>query len=86
MEICGVTWHKSSYSASGGGNCVEVGVWRKASYSGANGGGCVEVARIPASAVAVRDSKDPDGPRLVVAPEEWQAFVAAIKAGQFDLA
>ena len=37
--------------------------WRKSSYSGANGGNCVEVADGPGS-VLVRDSKDPDGPRL----------------------
>jgi len=43
------------------------------------------VAQIPASAVAVRDSKDPDGPRLLVAPDEWRAFVAGVKAGEFGL-
>lgn len=59
--------------------------WRKSSYSSANGGACVEVARVPASAVAVRDSKDPYGPRLVVTPDEWRAFAAAVKAGEFDL-
>jgi Domain of unknown function (DUF397) len=59
--------------------------WRKASYSSANGGNCVEVARGSASAVAVRDSKDPDGPRLVVTPDEWRAFAAGVKAGEFDL-
>jgi hypothetical protein len=59
--------------------------WRKSSYSTSNGGGCVEVARFPASAIAVRDSKDPDGPQLVFAMDEWRAFVAGLKAGQFDL-
>jgi hypothetical protein len=58
--------------------------WRKSSYSGSNGGACVEVARNP-GAVAVRDSKDPDGPRLAFAPEEWTAFTAGVKAGDFDL-
>lgn len=38
-----VTWRKSSYSNSNGGDCVEVGVWRKSSYSSPNGGNCVEV-------------------------------------------
>ena len=59
--------------------------WRKSSYSGASGGGCVEVAPFPAAAIAVRDSKDPDGPRLVFTPDEWQAFVAGVKAGELDL-
>jgi hypothetical protein len=58
--------------------------WRKASYSTGNGGACVEVARnLPA--VAVRDSKDPDGPALVISPTDWQRFTASIKAGRFDL-
>jgi hypothetical protein len=85
MDIGPMTWRKASHSGSGGGSCVEVGVWRKASYSGANGGGCVEVTQLPAAVVAVRDSKDPDGPRLAVTPDEWRAFVAGLKAGEFDL-
>jgi Domain of unknown function (DUF397) len=59
--------------------------WRKSSYSGSNGGACVEVARNLPGAVAVRDSKDPDGPKLAFAPEEWTAFTAGVKAGDFDL-
>ena len=44
MDLCCVTWRKSSYSAPNGGNCVEVGLaWRKSSYSASNGGDCVEV-------------------------------------------
>jgi hypothetical protein len=61
-------------------------MWRKASYSGSNGGGCVEVASASASVVGVRDSKDPDGPRLTFAREQWRAFTDQVKAGTFDLA
>jgi Domain of unknown function (DUF397) len=35
---------------------------RKSTYSGSNGGNCVEVADNLPGIVAVRDSKDPDGP------------------------
>ena len=59
--------------------------WRKSSYSTSQGGGCVEVAQFPASAVGVRDSKDPQGPKLLFTLDEWRAFVAGVKAGQFDL-
>jgi Domain of unknown function (DUF397) len=59
--------------------------WRKASYSTSNGGNCIEVAVVPPSAVAVRDSKDPDGPKLAFTPDDWRAFVAGVKAGEFDL-
>jgi hypothetical protein len=37
--------------------------WRKASCSGSTGGQCVEVAALP-DGIALRDSKDPDGPKL----------------------
>jgi Domain of unknown function (DUF397) len=50
--------------------------WRKSSWSGGNGGDCVEVARNLPGAVAVRDSKDPDGPTLTFTPDEWVAFTA----------
>ncbi|MES9602871.1 MULTISPECIES: DUF397 domain-containing protein [Actinomadura] len=39
--------------------------WRKSSHSTSNGGNCVELADV-AGAVAVRDSKDPDGPVLLL--------------------
>jgi hypothetical protein len=60
-------------------------VWRKSSYSSGNGGNCVEVARNLPGAVAVRDSKDPDGPRLTFGPAAWAAFTAAIRDGELGL-
>jgi len=59
--------------------------WRKSSRSGNNGGNCVEVARNLPGAVAVRDSKDPDGPVLVFAPAQWRAFAAGVRSGEFDV-
>lgn len=50
-------------------------IWRKASRSNSNGGDCVEVAVAP-DRVLVRDSKDPDGPRLSVTATEWRSFLA----------
>ncbi|RPK62782.1 hypothetical protein EES43_12950 [Streptomyces sp. ADI96-02] len=68
-------WFTSSYSDSGGGNCVEVAfAWHTSSYSNASGGECVEVAACP-HAVHVRDSKVSDGPALAVAPDAWSAFL-----------
>jgi Domain of unknown function (DUF397) len=52
--------------------------WRKASYSTNNGGECVEVGTIP-RLVAVRDSKDPQGPALAFRPEDWTAFTRRMK-------
>jgi hypothetical protein len=54
--------------------------WRKSSYSGANGGNCVEVAD-GRGALLVRDSKDPDGPRLAFGLAMWEAFAASMRAG-----
>jgi hypothetical protein len=52
-----------------------------------NGGGCVEVGRAPDGPVVVRDSKDPERrASLVFTAEEWAAFVAGVKNGEFDLA
>jgi Domain of unknown function (DUF397) len=59
--------------------------WRKSSKSGSNGGACVEVARNLPHIVAVRDSKDPDGPKLTFTPETWENFTASVRAGTFDL-
>jgi Domain of unknown function (DUF397) len=56
-------------------------VWRKSSYSGGNGGNCVEVAML-AGAVAVRDSKNPAGPALVLTPGQWRDLTARIRAGR----
>ncbi|WP_242889095.1 DUF397 domain-containing protein [Actinomadura litoris] len=57
--------------------------WRKSSHSGPHGGECVEVADA-ASAIMVRDSKDPDGPRLAFTPTAWQTFANNAKAGRLD--
>ena len=61
-------------------------IWRKSSYSGGNGGDCVEIAVLTDDSRAVRDSKDPGGPVLAFGPDEWRAFTAAIKTGEYDLA
>jgi hypothetical protein len=53
--------------------------WQKSSYS-SQSGNCVEVARNLAALVAVRDSKEPDGARLVVSTEAWQVFMRKVRA------
>jgi hypothetical protein len=63
---------------------LSAAVWRKSSRSGGNGGQCVEVAANLPGVIAVRDSKDPDGPKLFFVPTEWNAFVNGIKNGRFD--
>ena len=58
--------------------------WVKSSHSGPTGGNCVEFAHLPGGRVAVRHSREPDGPALVFSPAEWDAFLAGAKDGEFD--
>ncbi|MFJ1600117.1 DUF397 domain-containing protein [Streptomyces sp. NPDC088261] len=51
-------------------------LWRKSSYSSDNGGNCLEIATNLPGIVPVRDSKDPEGPALMLTPAAWNAFVA----------
>ncbi|MBY8884842.1 DUF397 domain-containing protein [Streptomyces sp. PTM05] len=57
--------------------------WKKSSYSGAHGD-CVEVRAPGPQAIAVRDSKNPQGPALSFSSQAWAAFVADVEAGAFD--
>ncbi|MER6343823.1 DUF397 domain-containing protein [Streptomyces sp. NPDC001595] len=75
----GAQWRKSSYSSDQGGECVECAPiggldWWKSSYSSDQGGDCVEIAELSAT-VAVRDSKNPGGPILALAPGTFSEFI-----------
>ncbi|WP_328888529.1 DUF397 domain-containing protein [Streptomyces sp. NBC_00316] len=54
--------------------------WTKSSYSGGNGA-CVEVRSPLVQAIAVRDSKAPEGPSITFVPSAWNAFVSDIAKG-----
>ncbi|MFA1549659.1 DUF397 domain-containing protein [Actinomadura chokoriensis] len=56
--------------------------WRKSSRSGSQSQNCVECARLPTghhAIVGIRDSTDPDGPRLALSPEAWGALLSHLK-------
>lgn len=55
--------------------------WRTSTSCGADA--CVEVA-LTGHGVAIRDSKDPDGPVLHYDHKEWDAFLDGAKRGEFD--
>ncbi|GAA5072957.1 DUF397 domain-containing protein [Streptomyces sp. SID10815] len=57
--------------------------WIKSRHSNAEGN-CVEVATLAGGDIAMRNSRDPDGPALVYTPAEVAAFVAGAKDGEFD--
>ena len=95
MNLPTLHWRKSSRSDQFGGECVEVAHvapaiepdihWRKSSRSDDHGGECVEVAEL-APMIAVRDSKDPDGPKLTFSAVAWRSFTRRVKASEHDLA
>jgi hypothetical protein len=66
MSTPTTAWHISTFSASGGGNCVEAGPLNDGT-----------------DRVAVRHSKLPGGV-IIYTKAEWQAFVAGVRAGEFD--
>lgn len=53
--------------------------WRKSSYSGGSGGNCVEVATNLPGVVAIRDSKNPGAPALLLTPAQWRTFTADLR-------
>jgi hypothetical protein len=55
------------------------GAWRKSSYSDQGGGNCVEIADLPLK-TAVRDSKAPDGPIILVSNNAFATFINDITA------
>jgi hypothetical protein len=57
--------------------------WRMSSWCAGNGD-CVAVGRLPTGDVLVKDTKDPAGPQLRFDASEWRAFVAGVRAGEFD--
>ncbi|MEU5434850.1 DUF397 domain-containing protein [Streptomyces sp. NPDC020719] len=80
----GAAWRKSSHSGDQGGECVECATlhgaaWRKSSHSSDQGGSCIQIADLP-HAVAVRDSKNPDGPAIMFTPAAFGAFVRSVTA------
>ncbi|AQS68908.1 DUF397 domain-containing protein [Streptomyces pactum] len=86
IDLSAVSWRKSSYSNTSGGECVEVSddllraaEWHRSSYSNQDGGQCVEVAHNLPSLVPVRDSKDPARGALLFAAPAWAAFVDGVR-------
>ncbi|MDG9707794.1 DUF397 domain-containing protein [Streptomyces sp. DH10] len=55
--------------------------WFKSSHSGGEGNECVEIANLR-TAVALRDSKLPDGSTLTVSTEAFAAFITSVTKGQ----
>ncbi|OLE23012.1 MAG: DUF397 domain-containing protein [Actinobacteria bacterium 13_1_20CM_3_71_11] len=58
--------------------------WRKSRRSNPSGN-CVELAQLAdGTGIAVRNSRDPEGPALIYTTEEIQAFILGARDGDFD--
>ncbi|MFI0448313.1 DUF397 domain-containing protein [Actinomadura sp. 6N118] len=76
-------WRKSSYSGmANDSDCVELAaLWTKSSHSGsANDTSCVELAGLPSRVVGLRDSKDPEGPKLYLDQAEFGVLLGRLKS------
>jgi Domain of unknown function (DUF397) len=57
--------------------------WRRSSFCGSHGS-CVEVAETVGGGIAIRHGEAPGtGSVLFFSRDEWEAFVAGVKAGEF---
>jgi hypothetical protein len=80
MDLTGATWRKAS------------GVGETDQTDETSAEASVEVAFVRGSKegsdqiIAMRDSRQPDGPVLIFTPDEWRAFTAGVQDGEFDLA
>lgn len=60
---------------------LPVDQWVKSQYSTA--AHCVELGELPDGNIAMRNSRDPQGPALVYTREEIKRFIAGARAGNF---
>lgn len=63
------------------GRSADEPIWRNAGRC--DGGHCLEIGTL-GEFVVVRNSADPDGTYVTLSREEWHAFAAGVKNGEFD--
>jgi hypothetical protein len=53
--------------------------WFKSSYSDSGGQNCIEAARLTPTGIAIRDSKNPTGPALLLPATAWVPFLSHLR-------
>ena len=61
---------------------LDCAVWRKSSYSNPSSNNCVEVTTTLPGLVAVRDSKNRQGPALLLTPTQWRALLTVARSDE----
>ena len=63
---------------------LSTATWRKSTRSSGGGSNCVQVAHLPGH-IAIRDSKNPEGPALIVTPTAFQELADRMRHGTFNV-
>ncbi|MFI6506787.1 DUF397 domain-containing protein [Streptosporangium sp. NPDC050855] len=74
-DLSKAVWRRAAPEGDGDGNCVEVAVVEDVGEGHKAGAGPLYV---------LRDSRNPEGPKLFFTRAEWDAFVGGVKLGEFD--
>ncbi|MDX3855775.1 DUF397 domain-containing protein [Streptomyces sp. AK02-01A] len=62
LTAAGAVWFKSSYSDGAGNNCVEI----------------ADLSRTSFASIAIRDSKNPEGPALLVTARSFTGLINSV--------
>jgi hypothetical protein len=62
----------------------EHGEWRKSSFS-THAGNCVYFSQYGDGVIGLKNPRNTHGYAMLCSPDEWRAFVAGVKAGEFDI-
>ena len=73
MDLSGADWRTSSTGEENEEPGIEIAVVRGLSKEGSD------------RVIAMRDGNNPGGPTLIFTPDEWRAFTAGVRDGEFDL-
>jgi hypothetical protein len=73
---------RDTYNGMAAGN-LEGAIWKKSRRSNSQGA-CVEMARLEGAAIAMRNSRDPEGAALIYPRTAISALIDGLREGEFD--